>query len=531
MPARKHKQTLGGLAKLARRLRILLAWVAIASLPWTDCIASDDSVKNLVQQLDSSRYSDREDATQKLARMGSPAIEPLASEYFSSSPESAWRIKKVLEQIGTQTDNEATSVKAIGILIVLDHQLVDSVTELLEKWRVNRSKRALQFLISKGAEVAAFKPRGGDNWLIFQQSTIQRDSIQSDVPVAPTTPSRAELKQQIAEIIDGTFEENQEFVWKAYAKFRPREYERNRRQRPVIVQGRQVWINANGGFEDMARQSGQLTLEFGDNWQGTPEDFKRIEELHDLSGLVFKNRMIEPSETSILKSISSLQYLGFSNARVRGKRLTSISLPANVKSIELANMTIDAYLIKWLSSSEITSMFIDNCKIEGTAVNEFSQLSQVSYLDLKRVKVSAALVNKLAKLSRLNSLVMSVCKFDVDDYQQFRAQKPQVRVYFQPVAFLGVQGSLTPNGDPFSNDSIGCKISMVVPDSAAARGGIQIDDIIEQVNGNPIEKFEDLRMYISQFEVNDPMRLQILRDGKRLDLEVTLGDIAEADLR
>ncbi len=398
-------------------------------------------------------------------------------------------------------------------------------------WRNGESIVAsgqLQFLVSKGAEVVPFKPRG-DNWLIFQQSTKQRDAIQSDVPAAPTKPSRAELKQQIAEIIGGTFEENQEFVWQAYAKFRPREFELNRRQRPVIVRGRQVWINANGGFEDMAQQSGQLTLEFGDNWQGTPEDFKRIEELHDLSGLVFKNRMIETSETSILKSISSLQHLGFSNSRVRGKRLTSISLPASLKSIELANMTIDAYLIKWLAPSDITSLFIDNCKIDGTAVNEFSQLNQVSYLDLKRVKLSAALLHKLAKLSRLNSLVMSVCRFDVDDYQQFRARKPQVRVYFQPVAFLGVQGS--PSGDPFSNDSIGCKISMVVPDSAASRGGIQINDIIEQVNGNPIEKFEDLRMYISQFEVNDPMRLQILRDAKRLDLEVTLGDIAEADLR
>ncbi|MCH2180114.1 MAG: hypothetical protein MK106_15055, partial [Mariniblastus sp.] len=114
--------------------------------------AADDNIPQLIEGLDSPQYSVRENATNQLVQMGKPALRLLAQQYFTSTPEKAWRIKRILEQIGTTNDDPETCFKSIGILIVLDANIGDGIIELLNEWRDNRSKKAMDFLASQGMQ-------------------------------------------------------------------------------------------------------------------------------------------------------------------------------------------------------------------------------------------------------------------------------------------------------------------------------------------------------------------------------------------
>jgi serine protease Do len=102
-----------------------------------------------------------------------------------------------------------------------------------------------------------------------------------------------------------------------------------------------------------------------------------------------------------------------------------------------------------------------------------------------------------------------------------------VTLSFDPQAFLGVQSLVNLR----SGDDLPCVIEQVIAGSAADKAGIQIGDVIEEVNGETIKRFDELRMMISQYRVNDTLSLQLLRGGEKLKLDVTLGSIEESPAR
>jgi S1-C subfamily serine protease len=63
----------------------------------------------------------------------------------------------------------------------------------------------------------------------------------------------------------------------------------------------------------------------------------------------------------------------------------------------------------------------------------------------------------------------------------------------------------------------------VQPDSPAAKAGIQDGDIIQSINGITIDTEHPLDALLVQFAPGDVVKLQVLRDGKTVTVDVTLG--------
>lgn len=79
-------------------------------------------------------------------------------------------------------------------------------------------------------------------------------------------------------------------------------------------------------------------------------------------------------------------------------------------------------------------------------------------------------------------------------------------------------------GLPVDNGSF---ITQVVPNSPAALAGIQENDIIVGFNGRPIKKSRDLPMRVAQSPAGKKIPVIIIRNGKKITLEVVLQEIQD----
>ncbi|SCC39164.1 serine protease DegQ [Kosakonia oryzendophytica] len=68
----------------------------------------------------------------------------------------------------------------------------------------------------------------------------------------------------------------------------------------------------------------------------------------------------------------------------------------------------------------------------------------------------------------------------------------------------------------------GAFVSEVLPNSGSAKAGIKSGDVIVSLNGKSLNSFAELRSRIATTEPGSKVKLGILRDGKPLDVEVTL---------
>lgn len=68
----------------------------------------------------------------------------------------------------------------------------------------------------------------------------------------------------------------------------------------------------------------------------------------------------------------------------------------------------------------------------------------------------------------------------------------------------------------------GAFVSEVLPNSGSAKAGIKSGDVIVSLNGKPLSSFAELRSRIATTEPGAKVKLGLLRNGKPLEVEVTL---------
>ena len=71
---------------------------------------------------------------------------------------------------------------------------------------------------------------------------------------------------------------------------------------------------------------------------------------------------------------------------------------------------------------------------------------------------------------------------------------------------------------------IGLRVDEVFPDSAAFRAGIKEGDVIKGFNEVTVNSYADLELEKSKFSPGDKVKIEVLRDGKLITLELTLGE-------
>ena len=71
----------------------------------------------------------------------------------------------------------------------------------------------------------------------------------------------------------------------------------------------------------------------------------------------------------------------------------------------------------------------------------------------------------------------------------------------------------------------GALVSQVTPDSPAEHAGLQTGDVIQAINGAPIDDFNQLRMTVSMMNPGDTAKLKVVRDGQIKDVTVNVEEM------
>ncbi|HEY0785692.1 MAG TPA: Do family serine endopeptidase [Acidobacteriaceae bacterium] len=93
--------------------------------------------------------------------------------------------------------------------------------------------------------------------------------------------------------------------------------------------------------------------------------------------------------------------------------------------------------------------------------------------------------------------------------------------------YLGISmNDVTPDNAHFFSlpEASGAIVAQVTPDSPAARGGVKTGDVIAQLNGEKITNGSSLQVQVSQLRPGSRIALGLIRDGKPLTVNLTVGE-------
>ncbi|HZQ95305.1 MAG TPA: Do family serine endopeptidase [Candidatus Sulfotelmatobacter sp.] len=89
---------------------------------------------------------------------------------------------------------------------------------------------------------------------------------------------------------------------------------------------------------------------------------------------------------------------------------------------------------------------------------------------------------------------------------------------------------VTPENAKFFGDStaMGAVVTQVDPDSPGAKAGLQIGDVITQIDGRKVNDSGELQVYVAQQKPGKKVEVTILRDGKTMTMPITLEELKAA---
>ena len=99
--------------------------------------------------------------------------------------------------------------------------------------------------------------------------------------------------------------------------------------------------------------------------------------------------------------------------------------------------------------------------------------------------------------------------------------------------WLGVQiQPVTPDiAESLSLDKAhGALVARVMPDSPAAKAGIEVGDVVLRFGGKDVTEMRELPRIVAETEINRSVPVEVWRNGRKIEVKVTVGELDESDL-
>ncbi len=199
--------------------------------------------------------------------------------------------------------------------------------------------------------------------------------------------------------------------------------------------------------------------------------------------------------------------------------LSRLKYLRNIEAIAMDGPYVsDEYLRVLHAHPEIRLVEIKHGKIQDDSVVLLRELPHLEFLSLYYTPITDNAVSALAELSP-QSLLLFGTLISETGREALVAKLPNSFVDYRRGAFLGIGGPEQP-----LPQSMGCEVNQVAANSAAARAGITLGDIIVSYENKPVRCFEEIREMIGHNAAGDRVQVELLRNDQKLKLMVVLGE-------
>ncbi len=98
--------------------------------------------------------------------------------------------------------------------------------------------------------------------------------------------------------------------------------------------------------------------------------------------------------------------------------------------------------------------------------------------------------------------------------------------------YMGIGiADVTPDNSKFFHmtNAVGAVVTQVEPDSPGAKAGLKVGDVITRIEGNEVSDAGELQVEVGQKNPGTTIHLQVMRDGKNVEVPVTLEAMGSRD--
>ncbi|MEC9093126.1 MAG: PDZ domain-containing protein [Planctomycetota bacterium] len=246
----------------------------------------ESTIDQLIEQLGSRSYEDRNLATKKLVEAGKPAIGPLFSAISSKQFETSFRALRIVKRIGIQGELDTLELIILesGKLPAAFQEMFEAWSlEALDGWRAKQSETAAEALLANGVEVTQIEGLSELGLLLIEDADFQLQKTRV-VPTSQATVLQqiADLKKELAgEAIDSGGQDDEKL---------DREDNRVERSNQVEfqIQGRPKLAPRNGPVRIFnGNQLKATNVVFGSGWKGQVTDLLHLRFLNHLNEVEF----------------------------------------------------------------------------------------------------------------------------------------------------------------------------------------------------------------------------------------------------
>ena len=92
---------------------------------------------------------------------------------------------------------------------------------------------------------------------------------------------------------------------------------------------------------------------------------------------------------------------------------------------------------------------------------------------------------------------------------------------------IGIADVTPENAKFFDNSTTGGVVTQVEPDSPGAKAGLQIGDVITEIDGQKVTDASELQVMVGQKQPGSKITLKVLREGKSMTIPVTLEELGK----
>ena len=475
---------------------------------------NNPAAAELLEQLDSTSFQQREAATEKLAQLGPQVLKPLVAHFFDASSEAGWRIHQILEDIG-RNGSEQDFLKSIALIQVLygdqDARTPLRLAKLQYQWKEARRAEASEQLGKLGFKFDAVEnPYGGRDaalQLAVREMAERPIMFQGVGQIGAVDPNDL---NQLSEQPSGDT---------AKRKWQDPRINKQASMRTVeeIIAGS---ADANREIAEKLLPISQSvtlpkgTLEIPADWKSDKASLKLISDLGPLSSLKLRNQKIGSDLQEFIAKQTELKNLHLIDCKFDEQ--TQLVLPKLIYRYELEGSLPPIKALESIGS--ISSLAIRRTSLSQEEAKVLAK-SGIKIIELEEVEFTRQSIQTLLDIRGLLRVRISLCDFELEWFEESRLKNPNL-IAAVPKAFLGVQGGLDVSG-MFA----GCQVSEVVAGTAAAQAGMESLDVILETEGQKVLRFEDLRLLISQKRPGDMLNVKVLRGDKQLDLNIKLGSM------